>query len=530
MYSSIKTIELKLFRPSKRKKQIIDEAMLNYTLAFQYLLDNAKEQIENIKENYMDATGRYKAKNICKWFDSNISCALNNFKIEPLKDSLKMDFAASMAGYLNLAEKGCIVEYPRVHINNKVLNKELNEAMNSNISCNEDLDKVIYRIEKIMKKNESRRPIFFCRYATNRNYCLLHDPLENKYLVKLYLMNANNKKRKSFDTNSNKVLRYVNKDKELFKVHGKREGFIIVPLSFGVWQEKYLKQALENPEILKTARLIKRKKDYYISINLEISNLKEIEIKSYMGISRGIENTINYAIVDKAGVLKQYGFEKLDNYPIQLNSLHKLANNIVEIASRNNSKVVMERLINMGDKINWIGKDGSEYKAQLGCYEYNHLYKILKYKLPEKGLSPPIRVSSTGIFYTCPRCGCNSKYNRFSEKIFICTSCGMSLHIEEAASINLAKIINKYNKDFIKIKLENTSSGIILTNEELGLNILVKDEIDYYSILENEIKKIVTYFKENLDTERKNVGFKKKYSIIKKLEDQEDISKYIKII
>ncbi len=529
MGNLMKTIVLKIHNPSARKKSIIEEAMHNYTLAFQFLLDKGKEEIKDIEMNYCDKNGMYSARSISKWVGTSLSSMLNEYEVEPFKDSLKIDFAATLAGHLNLIKTGQYSDYPIAYINSEELDFEYDKLTTEFINGDKEEEFSLKKINRLLNKSENLRPIFFCRYATNRNYCILYDPIKNKYFLKVYLMNSRNKNRKAFENNSKNIIRYMNENKELFKVYGKKEGFLILPLSFGAWQEGYLKQAFEKPATIKTARIFKKKNDYYISINIEMDEPKKVETDKFMSITRGLENTINYSIVNKSDVAEKYGFQRINN-KIEINKLHKLANHLVELAENNTCQVIMEKLVDKGDRINWVDKNGIEYKPQLGCYEYNRLYDIIKYKLLDKGLPAPIRVSGIGIFYTCPRCGFNSKDNRFSEKILMCIVCGMTLQIEEVGSINLAMKLSKYSKAAIKIKSENTGRGIMLTNEDLGLSCLLENADFANKQLIFEINKIIKSFYENINFERSQKGFNKKYSIIKKIQSQSNVIENIKIV
>lgn len=527
---SMRTIVLKIYKPSMKKKQILDEAMLNYTLAYQYLLDTAQPQIEEIKANYMDKNGRYSAKKISKWVGSNFNFALNGFSIEPFKDSIKIDFGSTIAGYLNLLATGETAEYPSSYINKEVFNDEYNKAVDGYISEDENVDKYLKKINRLISKNENLRPIFFCRYATNRNYSILYDELKDRYYIKMYLMNFHNENRKKFDENCTTVLRYISKNKDIFRVHGKPEGFLVLPVSFGKFQKKYLELVSKNPEIIKTARLVKRKDEYFLSVNMEIEEMEVMEVNNYMGVTRGIENVVNYTIVNKIDDTEIYGNEKPGNNSIKLNKLHEIANTLIELAKNNNCQMIMEKLVDKGDKLNWIGKNGKSYNSILGCYEYNRLYDILKYKLPANGLPPPIRVSSLGIFYTCPRCASNSKGNRFSDNVFMCTSCGMSLSIEMVGSNNISRKLIKYKNDSVKLKTKGTKDGIKYINSELGIEFSPMDNHGDNEKLRNTINEVINDFYKNMDSEMRKKTFKKKYSLIKKLETNDDVLKIIKIV
>ena len=526
----MRTIVLKIYDPSSNKKKIMDEALLNYTKAFQFLLDKAKEDLKNIQQNYKDKLGRYNAKSVSKWIGSSLNGSLNNYSIEPFKDSIKIDFGAVISGYLNLISSGNNIEYPNVYIDKDKLNEEYEQLMKNYIDGQVSSEGVNKKTEKMIWKNSSLRPIFFCRYATNRNYCLLYDSIKKRYFLKIYLMNLKNENRKKIENRNNRLLRYVNKNGEVFKLHGQTEGFLLLPLAFGKYQEEYLKIGIKNPDIIKTARLQKRKNEYFISINMEMDGNEITATQRYLGISRGIENTINYVVVDHEDNIEKYGFVKAEDKEIQLNYLHAIANKMVKLAKKKKCQVLMEKLIDRGDRLNWKNKKGKQFTAILGCYDYNRLYDILKYKLPENGLPPPIRVSGTGVFYSCPRCAHTSTRNRFSEGVFICTNCGMSMSIEEVGGINVARKLIKYKNSLIKLKISEVPEGTKFINKELGLEYLVEKNQEQNDMLRKEITETVDVFYNNMNTEIHTESFKQKYSLIKKLESAEDVLKIINIV
>lgn len=525
MNVSINTITLKLYKPSLRKRIIIDEAMLNYSKAYQYLLDKAEEEIEVIAKVYKDNKGKYRANDISKWISKDLYKELNRFSVEPFKDSIKIDFAASLAGYLNLKSNGNDIKFPSAYMSEEAIEKTITEYMES---C-ESFQSIESKIKKITDKAGSLRPIFFCRYATNRNYSLIYNPKNQRYYAKIHLLNVKSEKREVLAKPIGKILKYIDKNKSIFEYSSSRKTFLLFPLAFGKWQEEYIKAAIENPDIIKTARLLKRKGEYFLSINLVKDRPQLIEAENYMGISRGIDNVINYAIVDKEGKIVKQDFKNVENSNITENKIHEVANYLVKVAEYNKCQVIMEKLTDKADRLAYTDKDGKRYTPALESGKYNKLVNILDYKIQDKGLKPIIKVSSINIFYTCPHCGRNSKANRFSSKMLICTSCGIAEDIEKAGSLNLAKRLIKNSKDTIKIKAENTIEGFKLTNEELGFEFYPANPYDCVKEFKEEIDKYIKKFYDNIDIESKSENFKKRYSLIKKIEANKDVFQFIMI-
>lgn len=511
MSKSMRTIIFKLYKPGKQKRMIIDEAMQNYSNAFQFMLDSAYKDIENIKNNYKDDNGKYWANYLAKWVDKDLNKKLNDFNIEPFKDSINIDFGTALAGYLNARAKGKKVNYPSSSISKEEMDEKyskiMSEYLNEKISY-EKMEKVVTRL---INKSERLRPLFFCRYDISRNYCIMYNPENGKYYAKVYMMNSRNENRKKPNDFSDRVLIYINKNQDFFKERGGKRTFVIFPLSFGKWQENYLKEAMDNPNILKTARIMKKGNEYYFGVNIVKERPQPITAVNYMGICRGIQRAVNYSIVNSEGELLSEGSFKEDD-------LNITANEIVKKAYENKCHIIMEKLIDKGDKLKWKGKDGVIYVPVMDCIEYNELVNILSYKIPDTGLPNIVRVSSRGIFYTCPNCGINTKANRFSNDILICTSCGTTIDVEKAGALNLARRLIKYSSDTIPIIVENTANGVRFVNHELNFEYYPTDPYNCGDEFMNEIDKVIKAFYSNMDKELKDKNFKKKFSLIKKIE------------
>lgn len=523
-----RTIVLKLYKPGAGKRQIIDEAMRNYSRAFQYLLDRAWQDEEEIREKYKDERGYYSANTVVKWMSKAIDRSLNQFSIEPFKDSIKIDFSGVLAGYMNLKRKDASAYYPSAFISQDVFEREYNKLMGE-IVLEEDSEEALKRISKITDKAERFRAIYFCRYSTKRNYSILYDPEKNKYFAKIYLMNVKNEKRKRLSPKPELKLYYISKKEEVFSEGQGKKSFVIFPLAFGKWQEEYLEEAIENPEIIKTARLTKNGNEYYLSINLVWEKTRAVEPENYLGISRGIENLVNYSVINKNGEVLDYESDKNDDSIIDVNRIHKIANRSVEIAKKYKCQIILEQLTRKGDRILWKDKDGRKYEPLINVQNYNQLCSILQYKLEKEGLPPLIKVSGINIFNTCPECLNSSRGNRFSKNMLICISCGMSMDIERAGSINLARKLLKYRSDKIKVKAEHTDRGIRFVNKDIGLMYYPENPYDCADEFREELSNIIKRFHENIKEESLNDNFKKKYSFIKKLEENEDKLKLISI-
>ncbi len=478
----LRTIHLKLHKPGKLKREILQKAFENYNNAFNYLLKTAFENIEEIENNFKSPKGTYSTLSLSKWVSREISNELNKFDVQPFKDSLKLDFGMTMASYFVQKQTKPDMIFPNFRQDNTL-------------------------------EQEKLRPIYFCRYDTKRSFCLLYDSDSNKYFAKLFLMNVKSSKVRKIPAD-NRELVYISKNPKPAKSL-KKETFIIIPLSFGKWQENMLRQAIERPEILRTAHLLCKDDEYFLSLSINIPEEQEIKTVTFMGVSRGIRSDLNYTIVDvKGNTIKKGSLENCRNTNDRKQIICKMANSITDIAVKNKSMVILQNLVGKGDKLSWK-EDGIVHKPVYGCKLYNDLVRVLEYKLPQQGLPGPAKVSSVDIFHNCCVCGSNTRKNRFSETMFICTTCGASYSMDELGSRNLAVKLIKYEKTTFKLKARKTPEGMFLNNDLIGLELFVHKSENPYDRLRHEIKNLLE--KKEDDSANSKLNFKEIKSILDKL-------------
>ena len=252
-----------------------------------------------------------------------------------------------------------------------------------------------------------------------------------------------------------------------------------------------LSQAVERPEILRTARLLWKNNEYFLSMSINLPEEQEVKTTTFMGVSRGIRNDINYTIADEKGnSITKGSLENCKNTKDRKQIICKMANTIADIALKNKSMVILQNLVGKGDKLSWR-EEGTVHKPAYGCKMYNDLVRVLDYKLPQKGLPVPAKVSSVDIFHTCCVCGSNTRKNRFSETLFICTTCGASYSMDELGSRNLAVKLIKYEKTTFKLKSRKTPEGMFLNNELIGLDMFVHKNENPYDRLKEEVKSLL---------------------------------------
>ncbi len=415
----IKTLQVKLHNLSNYKTLILNKTMKNYSLAYKEMLQVAKENIDIITEKYCDDKGEYKARTISSFFSGmNIH---TKYGLEKLYDGLKTDVSGNIASYLELKkEDDNNTNYPTIKASKlniikkikKINDKILNDTDITDEECN-NLEQNIKKYEKKLNKSKKYKPISFCRYEEKRDCCLLYNPITNKYFAKLYLLNdsdsktmfKNRPKLKRTTYNENHQLYYIpsmNKFKEDIK---KPQSFILVPLEFGRWHEKWFKKIRRYEVKTCPFKLIKRNNEFYLDIPIEDEIVKCTECNGYLnkrgicvkcgkkfeskevgkikketfvktykpetklGIDLGISNIATITVLDNKNNLlftKRYDGEeyckKIEHYVLKMSQaqrnaaalpqdkkylegfLHTVANDIIKIAREYKSQVYMEDL------------------------------------------------------------------------------------------------------------------------------------------------------------------------------------------
>lgn len=495
----LRTIVLKIFKPGREKKEILDGAIYNYNEAFRFLLERACREIGVISGNYRLEAGPYRAGSIMKWVSGELGEELNRFKVQPFKDSLKFELGMVLAGYLNLKETGAAAWLPKAG-------------------------------------GAAERPVYFCRYDTRRSYCLLYDREKNRYWAKLYLLNKDTSRTTEIKSCERNRLEYVSKGSGVFLSNRRKANYIIVPLSFGKYQERFLREALNDPGKLRTARLLKRGKDYYLAVSIDTDNTEALAAETYMGVCRGFDHSLVYSAVDKSGNVIGSGPVPGAGVPCEkaasLNKLHKTANHITEIASKNKSQVIMQNLVKMGDEICWPDSGGNDCHPVFDRRNYIRLAELLDYKLADTGLPPTVRVSSYDIFYRCFDCGSYSKKNRFSKDMFICTKCGAAMGIEELGSLNLSRKLIRYGRSKIRVKAAVTPGGIRFTCRLIGLDCCISNDKNQTDALKHEIQRLVEDMRQNREAWELSSGeeYRRRSSLLKKFGSSADCMDLIEFI
>jgi putative transposase len=463
------------------------------------MLDYAEAKPEMLES--MLKSGKSLRKEAASIIDNELLKRLNDFNVQPFKDSLKIEFVNLIESFLRRRIKNEGARFPRIIISSEGLIEKIENHKVGRRS-----------LDRLCDKLGPGKTIYFCRYSDHRDYSLLYDPYKKRFFAKLYLLNQHDILKRTPYKNPGSLLKIVGKN-ELLAVSGRPERFIILPLSFGKEQESLLTEALNKPGMLKTARLIKKNNEYYLAINVAIEAKESHGIESYAGFSMPNGGRIFYSVCGLNGELLYQGEIPCgygtDPLPERKDCLHIIANRIVEVCYK--------------------------YKAQ-AVFEtfplYNSLVGILDYKLPIKGLQRPVRVSPFGLWQACPKCGNNSKKNRVTGGVFLCAACGFGTKQVFLPSYNLAKRLIKYHNDkvcFICVKDRQEGRTAIINplldiEYHIGSNRNIDDFFEFIHLRTEEIRELLN----NRETEwTKNE--RKIFSIWNKLLTAKNIRDVIEI-
>lgn len=472
-----KTLMLQIYKPSGLKKDILDQALLNYSKALQFLLEKYKSDIENFSES----GGQVSRGMLLALIDKDTVRKLNEFNVQPFKDSLKIDFVQTAATYIAQKKKEKNTGYPNLFVDSQT----------------------------------GLHSLYFGRYAVNRDYCLLYDQVTDRFYAKLYLLNL--AQSHHCQANLGRLsLRYVFKELSPMVNQAGKKRYLIVPLAMGRKQYNELKKTLNNPSILRTARISKKNNKYYLMVNIECAVEQPIKTITTMGVARNAKGGLHYTICAQNGEIVDEGCLYSDRADQRL---FILAGNIIKIATEHQAKVILEASGGKNDKV--IHSDGSE--GPLTTYQYKRLVKILEYKLPEKRLPPPVQVSANALYWTCPQCGNRTHRNCLSSEIFACIECGFASASEVIGSTNLARRLEKYASDKVPIYVADTLSGRLYYNNNIDFKCVLPSDSTNQEKIFYELSLLVhAYNQFEKDT--------KKYAILKKLINSPSMRDVIRIV
>lgn len=498
-----KTLTLEIYKPSRRKRDIIDASMQNYSKALEWLFEYYKEDVEKAAVSEHGA----KRSELLSILGKDALKQLNKFDIQPFKDSIKMEFASIASAYIAQFKKGN-AGYPCVTLSDEQYKSGMESIIGAYTSGGIS-KKLFEKTSASLIAHAGRlHMLYFGRYSKSRDYCLLYDSISDRFFAKLYMLNYANRIIGSSGLNG-KILKYIAPGLPVAEPESDGRRYLVLPLAFGRYQKEQLMRSLVNPGILHTARLVKRGGHYFLLLNIECEQGQHIKPATTIGVARSI-NGIHYTVHGKTNcIIKTSDPSKSE--------LYSLSAEIVKIAVEHRCQVVLEANGGKNDALTAFGETPA-----LSNFQYTRLSKILSYKLPEAGLPEPVEVSANGLYNTCPLCGCNTNKNRISKDIFACIECGYACPAELIGSAGLAVRLDKYKKDKIPIYYKTVDSKVMFFNETLDFECCIDVKHNGFTQL---------YYELNLLSHSNlSGGTKRKYSMLKKLRGASDVGEIIRLV
>lgn len=524
----IKTIAIKLARPSAKKRGMIDRAIAGYSAAFEYLLERMRDRWPEVeKETKSGAPMR--THRIMNLVDREVSRELNRFQVQPFKDALKMDYAMAMTSFSLIREATPGARYPIVSLDEENFERHMQDILSRFDAGSVSKKEFAREVDRYIEKYRVEKPLLFCRYAVNRDYCLLYNEYTGRFYAKLYLMSVDDTHRERAAHEGYGNLRYITREERYLEPDTRPRRYIVLPLSIGEWQRGYLCQAIKDPSMLKTARLVRRRGDYYLLVNIACATKPPRHTYTTLGIARAVSCRLHYTVSDREGQRSVFGtLGDSSGDALSDGALHALANQIVTLAGRYNAQVITCSLVGRSDRLYWSEYRDTGLHPLMSCAEYNRLCAILAYKLPLAGLPRPVTVSPNGIFYSCPNCHKNSRKNRFSGNLFICTVCGKGYDIEELGSYNLSTRLLNYRRSPIVFTVRRSGGCVLIENADLGAAFRLPAEDppieQFFDELYRALRTSGAISFEGLSARQ----YKKRLSLVKKLSEYENLADVIR--
>lgn len=509
-----KTLTLQLYRPSRHKRELIDNALLRYSQALQMLITRYEYKIDTLAES----GARISQKQLLTLIDKKTAKDLNEFHVQPFKDSLKIEFASLTAAYIEQKRDDCGTRYPLAYLDSSHYRAAVDNCIDRFDRGKTNRKKFESECSKLVGRAGRLRSLYFGRYSMNRDYCLLYDKFKDRFYAKLYLLNSADGYW-SETAVSSLSLQYVAKGMSAMINQADKKRYIVVPLAFGKKQYGDLKSALENPGLLHTARLIKKDSRYYLMVNMACEPAPILPTTSTMGVSRGPSGGLTYAVCSRDGEFLKHGRITEQSEPDQI--LYTLCKKIVKIALENSSQVILEANGGKNDRIPVQYNSSCRF---LSSRQYALLADILKYKLPEKRLPPPVEVSANGLFFTCPCCAGRTFRNRVSCELFACIECGYASENEWIGCENLARRLKKYQSDKVPLTVVKKGDSLLFYNKNLGFQCILPQNVTDYKPMYDELNRYL------LSQDGAFQNDSRKYAIWKKLRQSPDIRDAVRLI
>jgi IS605 OrfB family transposase len=457
------TAKFKLHNPSKRRRAMIDHALVSAHLAFDKLLRKVRPDVEAL-EQITDPAEAKRAHGELGFRLQRMATkirALGN----AAKASVTQDVSEQIDSYLALCKSNPATSYPK--------------AARLRARPGEEAAKALERLAgavTIAEENAARDALALARRAgTPRPLNILNNRIKDGALIlkdeKGRLAAFINLFPKSSRFATCISLKGFTDTRTSRKMTGKTSTGALFPLECGDW---HIENFLSGPKI-QSSRLIREGDAYYFAATFRFSRTALPEPVNFLGVDRGIEQLAAWAVVNPEGKAIEAGAcsgealrrvqrrEHASQRETQKTGrtyrarvrravadieTHRAATAIVEAAIRSNARVVLEDLATISNEPHMRRAKGERrggFRHMLTRAQYQKLKHALDYKLRFAGVasmrrnSPPfLEVTPAYTSIVCATCGALDKALRRSQAEFVCTKCGASANADENAAANVA--------------------------------------------------------------------------------------------
>ena len=470
-----KTISFKLLKPTSVKRGMLDDALERYTAAFSLLLRDVRRDLPQ--------KGLTRTEYV-RLLDRDRMDLVNPLGVHPFKDSLKLDLSM----LLTLWSRGQ-GGYPVVRTDDEDIRQLL---AGESVPSSRQAAAAFCKYGKV-------RPILFGRHDPGRDYSLLRDSRTGRYYAKLYLWSR--RCAREFPGPMQQSLVYLTGGAPPLCPPPRRVRFALFPLEASDWQLRQLREIEAGGAAPKSALLLRRGGEYCLQVRIWYPDTEPVRPRTSLGVVRAIDTPLYYALCDLEGALLEEGPLDVGNVGGK-NRIHALSNEILKIAGRHHSRILLENLVGAGDDLD---ADNSPLSASL----YNQVANTLFYKAAFAGLPPCVRVSARRIYQRCPVCGAAKKANRFDRDNLLCVGCGTFLPAVQAAARNLANMLIRYQQTKINVSYTTVQGHVVFRQEDLDFTFTCQDNLF-------AVESFLNHFRSYLESNPPHLSLRQR-SIVKKL-------------
>ena len=222
-------------------------------------------------------------------------------------------------------------------------------------------------------------------------------------------------------------------------------------------------QKLEQGEaVAKSAELVKIKGKFYLHVRLWVEPKETEEPSKTLGVARGIDHALCYALCNEEGVVLRTGVLDAPNEVTQQEKEKRLMRAVFSLAEEHKARIVLANLITRNDRLDTFAH------PQLRVNEYNRMVQKICYLTEMRGMAPAVVVSARGLFLRCPHCGMVHAGNRMEQSIFLCVACGHMEQLETVGAINLAEKLVQYKRKKLDVFYKIHQTEVSFSMDRLG--------------------------------------------------------------